>query len=393
MSFITGQTTEPETWMNILYIADPHSIHDIKWMSFFSNEHHCFLLQRAYHQSLNPNFDQKSFFINYNITVLGAIEDFSIRNFFSTLKQFRLLKKIIKENRIDLIHIMYAEPNALWAYFRNSLNVPIMLTTRGTDVLKTIPDFFNGKGILNRLVAFCYRKAFLKTDVITCTSIKQKMSILNLTNSKAKEICIIRTGVDVALILSDQSAHKIEALEGKKYVFFPRAMRSLYRHELAIEAISLLPFEIRKAFSFVFVDKNSSDKTYTEKIAQKMSACDASFVWLENLDQPRLFETYKNASLCVMTPKSDGTPVSAIEAMLCKIPLILPDLDYDPDIFSVGISFFEDNSAESLSNLIQKHLEAKINPDLETAFNKALNLADRKKEMNRLGEIYRRYAN
>jgi glycosyltransferase involved in cell wall biosynthesis len=379
--------------LNILYIADPNSIHDIKWMSFFSEKHQCFLLQRAYHAKIYPNFDSDNFCSIYNIKVLGSIKDFSLRNFLSTISQYRLLKKIIKENKIDLIHVMYAEPNALWAYFRNSLHVPIILTTRGTDVLKTIPEFYNNKGLLNNLVAYCYRKAFLKTDTITCTSSKQQASILKMTNAKAKEISIIRTGVDVDLILSDHSAKKRAELMGKKYVFFPRAMRPLYHHELAIEAISLLPSELRKAYSFVFVDKNSSDKAYTEEIGQKMSKCETSFVWLENLDQPTLFETYKNAVLCVMTPKSDGTPVSAIEAMICKIPLILPDLDYDRDIFSEGISFFEQNSAASLSNLMTKHLEGNLKPDLEKAFNNALNLADRKREMNKLGEIYRRYAN
>ena len=35
--------------MNILFLADPYSIHNIKWMSFIAKEHRVFLLIRKYH--------------------------------------------------------------------------------------------------------------------------------------------------------------------------------------------------------------------------------------------------------------------------------------------------------------------------------------------------------
>jgi glycosyltransferase involved in cell wall biosynthesis len=210
-----------------------------------------------------------------------------------------------------------------------------------------------------------------------------------LTGAKVKTPYIIRTGVDIQTILSDTVSYEKEELIEKKYVFFPRAMRSLYNHELAIDAIAILPETIIKEFSFVFVDKNSADKAYTSLIEDKIKQSAANFIWFENLGQKTLFQTYKNASLCIMTPKSDGTPVSAVEAMLCRVPLILPPLEYDPDLFSEGVMFFNERTAESLSSLIEAVLCGQKLPDIEMAYKNALHLADRNKEMNKLGMIYK----
>ena len=324
----------------------------------------------------------------HHVKILGVIEDFSLRHFFRTIKQFQFLNTEIRSHKIDLLHIMYAEPNALWAYFRNSLNIPIVLTTRGTDVLKTIPFFFNNPGILNKLVAACYKKALLKCDVITCTSYQQKESVLKLTAKKAQKVEVIRTGVDIDKILGDTTVFKLSELEGGKYVFFPRAMRPLYQHEFAISAIKLLPEEIRNKFSFVFIDKNSADNNYVSLIRNEMNDCEANFIWLNNLEQSVLFQTYKNASLVVMTPASDGSPVSAIETMLCKVPLILPPLPYDKDLFSEGVVFFESWKAEDLALQIESLLEGDQKLNTESSFQNAINLADRKREMTKLGKIY-----
>ena len=374
--------------MNILFLADPNSIHDIKWISFFTEKYNCFLVMRPYSAEVMGKENFSAFEEKHHVKILGVIEDFSLRHFFRTIKQFQFLNTEIRSHKIDLLHIMYAEPNALWAYFRNSLNIPIVLTTRGTDVLKTIPFFFNNPGILNKLVAACYKKALLKCDVITCTSYQQKESVLKLTAKKAQKVEVIRTGVDIDKILGDTTVFKLSELEGGKYVFFPRAMRPLYQHEFAISAIKLLPEEIRNKFSFVFIDKNSADNNYVSLIRNEMNDCEANFIWLNNLEQSVLFQTYKNASLVVMTPASDGSPVSAIETMLCKVPLILPPLPYDKDLFSEGVVFFESWKAEDLALQIESLLEGDQKLNTESSFQNAINLADRKREMTKLGKIY-----
>lgn len=89
-----------------------------------------------------------------------------------------------------------------------------------------------------------------------------------------------------------------------------------------------------------------------------------------------------------MTPKSDGTPVTAIEAMLSKTPLILPPLAYDEDLFSETCLQFKEWNAKSLAQEIQQALVKPQTKMVEEAYLRAKGLADRKTEMTRLGQIY-----
>jgi trehalose-6-phosphate synthase len=55
--------------------------------------------------------------------------------------------------------------------------------------------------------------------------------------------------------------------------------------------------------------------------------------------QEGIWELYKRAELIVMTPKSDGTPVSGMEAIALGQKLILGPLKYDEDIFNQASCF------------------------------------------------------
>jgi len=374
--------------MNILYLADPGLIHDLKWMRFFTKDHPCFVVSRAHHQAHLQSPQWKQFLAEEQVEYLGQIEDFSIRHFFRSRQEMNKLAGWIKEHKIDLLHLFYAEPNALWAYFRKSLGVKIVLTSRGTDVLQTIPQFFQAGGWKNGLIRHFYGRAFSQLDQIVSTSLRQAQSIEQYFPQVQKEIAIIRTGVDVDLFEMPQPQALPKELKGKQFVFFPRAMRPLYQHELAIAAIELLPKAILEQYQFVFVNKDGKEQAYLEQIAQLMQDGQANYIWLPNLDQSALWQTYKSASLVVMTPKSDGTPVTAIEAMLSKTPLILPPLAYDEDLFSGTCLQFKEWTAKSLAQEIQKALEQAQTEMTEEAYLRAKGLANRKTEMSRLGQIY-----
>ncbi|EJF54926.1 glycosyltransferase [Saprospira grandis DSM 2844] len=374
--------------MNILYLADPGLIHDLKWMRFFTKDHPCFVVSRAHHQAHLQSPQWKQFLAEENVEYLGQIEDFSIRHFIRSYREMNKLATWVKEHKIDLLHLFYAEPNALWAYFRKSLGVKMVLTSRGTDVLQTIPQFFQDEGWKNKLIRHFYGRAFGQLDQIVSTSLRQAESIEQHFPQVQKEIAIIRTGVDVEQFEEEQPQALPKALNEKQFVFFPRAMRPLYQHELAIAAIELLPKAVLEQYQFVFVNKDGKEQAYLKQIAQLMQNGQANYIWLPNLDQKALWQTYKSASLVVMTPKSDGTPVTAIEAMLSKTPLVLPPLAYDEDLFSGTCLQFKAWTADSLAQEIQKALEQPQTEMIEEAYLRAKGLANRTTEMARLGQIY-----
>ena len=113
---------------------------------------------------------------------VGSIEDFSVVRFYRTIFSAIKLKRLIRKYKINLVHILYAEPNALWCNFRDYLGVPMIITCRGTDVLITIPEAYKKKSLVNYLVAPAYRMAFKKADWVSGTSLSQLKSIENFSH-------------------------------------------------------------------------------------------------------------------------------------------------------------------------------------------------------------------
>lgn len=379
--------------MNLLFLADPNSIHDIKWVSFFSEKYDCFLIARKRHISSWTKKEIDDFQQTYRVTILGSIDDFSVRQFSRTYREAEKLNRWFKEYRINIFHVLYAEPNALWINFRVASDVAVkwILTTRGTDILKTIPEHFSKKNVLNRVVSFLYERAFKKYDLITCTSAGQIKSIHSIAANLP--VTIIRTGVDIESIQQDTSAYLPASLKGKKYVLFPRNMRPIYNHEFSLKAISLLSKDILKQYSFVFVDKDSSDTDYVERCIELMKSDTAiDFIFLERQSQQSIWQLYKESSLVVMNPLSDGTPVSAMEAMVCRAPLILGSLPYDEDIFGGVTLILSSWDPNELAVKMSSVLSMNTHVPVTDAFNRVLEKGNRQTEMKKLHLLYEKLA-
>ena len=366
--------------MNVLFIADPGSIHDLKWMEAMSHYHTCFVLVRHHHRDrVDPKDLERR-----NLKHLGLVHDFSVRKFIQTLSTARTLTRLIAEHRIDVLHLLYAEPNALWANFSHRFSCKIVLTTRGTDVLKTIPSFARKRSLLAQTVAKLYMKALERCDRITSTSLKQQAALLafNPRLDASKLVCI-RTGIDVDAI--DRSA---AVQHSKPYVLFPRAMQPIYNHECALSAISKLPEHVRSTYCFVFVDADSSNLPYRTTIEGLMKDLPAEILWLKHLETDALFGWMKSAAACVMTPHSDGTPVSALEALAAGTALLLPDLGYDADLFGDTAYFYTPNDPSDLAVKLQ-HLLDQPNPaQRRGAAERIKERASRINEMDRLQRLY-----
>ncbi|HYF70806.1 MAG TPA: glycosyltransferase family 4 protein [Ohtaekwangia sp.] len=363
--------------MNILYLADPNSIHDIKWISFFSEKNlNAFMLKRNHHDPA------KSVHLNKVIPV-GSIADFSIFRFYRTLSTALFIKRILKKNKIDLIHILYAEPNALWCLFRFFFGIPMIVTTRGTDVLKTIPESFEKSTGINFLVSRLYKKSFLNADWVTGTSLRQLESIESFSTRK-ENMSVVRTGIEVRYVESDTSS--FSSVEGP-FLLFPRYIRRLYNHEFCLDAIEQLPSNVKKNYKMVFVGKDSGDAGYQSYLESRMySLRDVQFVFLPLQSQEAIIELYKRASLVIMTPKSDGSPVSAMEAIACGAKVILGPLRYDAELYKDYVFQLNTWSSNELTTLIQDALKAEGKRDIKSF----LKSVDRRMEMDKIYMLYKK---
>src|SRR5687767_8184751 len=127
---------------NILFIGEPHSVHDIKWMTHFSEneKYKVYLLAEHHHQ--DDYLEDKKRLAALNIDYLGNISSFSIRKANKTLEAIKNIRIHIREKNIDFVHFLFATPYTLWALF---LPVPYVITTRGSDVLIVLPYLLKSK--------------------------------------------------------------------------------------------------------------------------------------------------------------------------------------------------------------------------------------------------------
>jgi len=377
--------------MNILFLAHPGSVHDLSWMTSLASRSgiRCFCVARkADKRFLKPGFI--SDLGEKKITFCGFIPDFSIVRPWQTIKGFSILSKVINKHQIDLFHILYAEPNALWVWRKKSLGIPVVITTRGSDILITIQNTFKSGSVLNNILKKLYTSAFLNADFITCTSRLQMEMISRLTKRNDK-MELIRTGVDIESIRFADKNKMPDILKNKKYIFFPRNMRPVYNHEFALEAISKLPDSLKKEYAFVFLDSDSTNREYVGKIKNKLSHLkDFYFIFLPSLTKEEVFALYTKAAMVVMTPMSDGSPVSAMEAMASRCPVVMPDLNYDNVLFNPEtVFFYKKNDVSSLVNSIMNILDDKITTKTITAnaYKTILENGDIEKEMKRFQDI------
>jgi len=374
----------------ILYIANGNNIHDIKWISYFSQQQDKFSCYLFCDTLCELSEQTLSALTKVNIHVTQQISPLSISKPIKSWKAIRKYKKLVKDLQPDLIHVLFATPNALWLNFSKT---PGMITMRGSDILLVIPDLLKQSGLKKIYFGFLFgqfKKAFLNARVVTGTSLPQIDKANELFNGA--NITLVRTGVDVEKISKlDQSELIPASLRDKDFVFSPRFMSPIYNIEFQLEAISKLDQKFIEGYTFVFIRGKQFDKKYYQvqlkRLQQLKAEIKLNYLVIDYLDQPSMWMMLKKASLCIMTPISDGTPNSALEAMAAGCPLIVADLCYDKDLFDSTCVKTTLNNPKIFALLMEKTIE---NPN---EFTKAANEAvykfgNRATEMGKLEKLY-----
>jgi glycosyltransferase involved in cell wall biosynthesis len=380
--------------IRVLYIGDPSSVHDLKWVSYFSTRDDFeayFLVQEHEMHLITP--ERKSQFDELGITVEGPIKSYSLWRFWENRASIYKIKAVIAKRKIDVVHPLFATPFSLWT---RNLSVPSVITSRGSDIHVVLAGL--GKGsflqrIHGKLLLKKFKSAFENAAAITCTSQGQldKINSVFGTNLSAE---IIRTGVNVSEI--DELSPKIRLspiFSGKKIIFLPRYIQPIYRTELQLKALMNLPDTLRPQVALVLVKGSRSPKKYMQRVEALLKQCGLPHQIFERLTQQEMWSMFKKSSLAIMTPKTDGTPNSALEAMAAKCPLILGSFKYDEDLFSEEFCHrMKSDSVEELSELVTESLKRYPKEKIEAAFENVTERGNRPVEMERLRKVYLRLA-
>jgi len=313
--------------MNILVIGNTSSIHDLKWITYLSknSEHQFFFTQE--NQNLPPSKDQIDQYQKAGVKLVPNLPSFSLIKFWITIIGWFKINRLIKQNKIDLIHVIFPTPHIYWSTFSSKTKI---VTTRGSDVLIVIRGLIENPSLKNKTLLWLMEFNLKKTNHITCTSELQENYLIQHFPFLKGKTSIVRTGINIDFINSikspDQKTNEIK-------IFSPRFFLPIYNIKNIILAINKLPNELQSKIHLQLVKGTKVDAEYEKTILALLDKVKFKYSIADYYNQEELIRTYKKSDLIIMIPKSDGTPNSALETMICKKPLIISDLNYQSPLF------------------------------------------------------------
>lgn len=374
----------PSEGLRVLLIADPNSIHDIKKVANL-------VQMGAFFHVVPVEYPGKIFPSSWpgldedHVVLHPPRARFSVVRFWRTLESAFYFRRLIRQHDLRSFLVLFVEPSALWAILGRWWKVKTLLFAYGTDVLITIPKHFQRRDPLNLFVQWLYRKAFASADYILATSEQQLLSIRRILRGRYKGGHLVRTGVDVDYLETLQLSARRGEIEDRPYLLFPRKMEPLYNHEFCLAGIARLPEHLRKTHRFIFLGSDTAQRDYYDHFLKLMAEVPADIVVLESQEPSAMASLYARSAGVVMTPRSDGSPVSAMEAMFFKKPLILGPLGYDQDLFAKPVTVLSSWNPEELASALRAALETPpAESELEECRDRVYRLCDIRKEMSRL---------
>lgn len=378
--------------MNIAYFTDILSLHGFYWIRHFAAKHNVILICEQ-----EPGFAE--WYANKPrikvYTILPTL--YPLRNISQRKKAVADIRALLDQHQIDIVHSMYAMPYAYWGWhLRHPRHI---VTTRGSDMLvdyktrRAQATSLRAK-ITHTLLDRQTEKALNHARFITSTSEKQ-ISVIKTFVRDHEKISCIRTGTDAESFLRFLDAAPA-AKPGETLIFSNRALHPHYNIHLLIEAIGLLRKKRPAENIRLLTTEFGADPAYAEKVRALIQQLDLQnaidIVPMASREQLAAF--YKRSKIAVMAPFTDGTPVSGIEAMLARTPLLLPRIDYDQLFFSADKCWsFESFTAESIAAAIETILDTPENDrqaKTDRAFEAAFRHADTAKEMHKVELLYER---
>lgn len=335
--------------MTIAYVCNPTSVHEAKWINYFSKKYKVIICCGEGVAIAHPLIQHIPIFRIFPSTYPLL----SVLKRYHTLQRF---KKVIEQQDVDIIHAMYAVPNAFWAW-KVAIR-PYLVTTRGSDILINYKiDFHKNESLKERIRNYFLRRSTEQSlnaaRYITSTSARQQFELKRFIQDSEK-LRLIRTGVDASKY-DTTNVHQPNkrSEEGVVKVFCPRSMLPIYNLHILVKAFKILQNSCLR-YTLTLLD-DRPDTGYSELVRKEVANCglnDAvTFLPKQNFNGMR--DLYHHADMVVMIPSSDGTPNSAIEAMLMKKPVILSDLPYDEDIFN-------EETVWKISELTEEFVASKI---------------------------------
>lgn len=239
--------------------------------------------------------------------------------------QILAIKKIVKKEKIDLIHAHWLLPQGLAAVLYKKIfnkNIKIICTTHGSDIFSLNNKYLN------------FLKGYLlkKIDIITAVSNTLKEKIIDLKINPLK-IYVIYNAIDPNFFNSG-SYNKIRELK-KKYAIFSFCLLFIGRLiknkgiKYLIEAMPMVLVKFPETKLLIVGDGEES--YFLKKIVKKLNLQN-NISFLGKINHNRLSPFYIMSDILINPSLSEGFSLVLIEALVCGTAVIATNVGGISDI-------------------------------------------------------------
>jgi L-malate glycosyltransferase len=251
------------------------------------------------------------------------------------------LKKIIAEFKPDVVHAHYASSYGLLGSL--SKFHPFVLSAWGTDVMKFPQESFMNK----KIIRFNLKCA----DAVCATSETINKYIQDIYQ---REVHIIPFGIDF-------EAFKPAEGSKSKDMFVVGAIKSLekiYNIDVLIKAFADL--RSRHSNTKLLIVGDGTEKENLMELAKQLRIQD-SVVFAGRVPSKETPDHFNKLNCLVNISQRESFGVSVIEAMACKVPVIVSDTGGLREIVDNGITgiYVEPGNVEQTSRAIEKIMQDK----------------------------------
>jgi len=235
---------------------------------------------------------------------------------------------VVKNNRIDLLHVHYAIPHASAAYMAQQIlktegiSTPFITTLHGTDITLVGKD---------KTYAPVVTFSINQSDAITAVS--DNLRLETLTHfAIEKDISVIHNFVDIHRFTKRpiDAFKKVIAPNNEKIILHASNFRKVKRITDVIYTFNKIRSEIPSKLLLV---GDGPERPMAEELCRELGICeDARFVG----KQQDMEEIYAIADLFLLPSEYESFGLSALEAMAAGAPVIATQTGGLPEIVSDG---------------------------------------------------------
>lgn len=227
--------------------------------------------------------------------------------------------RLVARARGDLYHAHYASELTTWAAWILRKR-PLVISVMGGDVL------FDEQGTAGPIGRWLTRRALRGADLVTAKSqlLAQRVKDFGVDGNRIR---LVVWGVDRSVFRpTPEQRAAVRASWGVSddtmLVYSPRMLQPLYNQHVMVEALKHVP-NVHLAISTF-----REDRSYREHVLSKAYACGVSsrIVFVPPSPQREMARAYGAADVVLSLAASDGFPQSVLEAMACKVPVIVSNL-------------------------------------------------------------------